>query len=400
MAKQARQVPKVKVISRHRADCEHKSDKSYTRCTCTKALYWYADGREHIITADTNDYQIAERKASEKQQSFTEPEYVTVEGAVDLYLASKKATGYTEKSLEKLELIFKTRFAAFFAQRGIVYLKDVKRADLETWRATWTGAASTRDKVQGRVIGFFEWAVASDMVMKNPALGLEKIKGGRDVAPTLALTDEQFATVLATIDSLSYRTEDDVERLRSLAMLQRWSGLAIQDALTIERKSFQQDADGWYRLYLRRAKTGVEVYVTLAPEVANEILSVVPVSERYLFWDGKANVTGLTARYQNAFQRVSKDAALKDEHGNAVEFHSHMLRDTFAVWCFTQGMATEDVAALLGHKNITVTQQHYSPWIALRQQRLANIVRDAYTQYAATQPSAALATAPVTAPVQ
>ena len=243
MAKTARQVARIKIISRHRAACERKGEgKAYTRCQCPKALYWYSGGKEQVVSADTCDYQEAERKANEKQANFERvasgvPEYVTVSGAVELYLASKKASGYEQKSLDKLALIFGDRFATFFAQRGVIYLKDIKRAELETWLATWTGAASTKGKVQGRVIGFFEWAVVSEMIDRNPALGLEKIKGARDVAPALALTDEQFSEVLDAIDALTHRGEDDVERLRSLALLQRWSGLAIRDALTIERKA-------------------------------------------------------------------------------------------------------------------------------------------------------------------
>src|ERR1039458_2377520 len=243
MATTARRVARVKVISRHRADCERKGDrKAYVRCQCPEALYWYAEGKEQVVSADTCDYQEAERKANEKQATFERvpsgvPEYVTVSGAVELYLASKKASGYEQKSLDKLALIFGDRFATFFAQRGVIYLKDIKRAELETWLATWTGAASTKGKVQGRVIGFFEWAVVSEMIDRNPALGLEKIKGARDVAPALTLTDEQFSEVLDAIDALTHRGEDDVERLRSLALLQRWSGLAIRDALTIERKA-------------------------------------------------------------------------------------------------------------------------------------------------------------------
>jgi integrase len=55
-----------------------------------------------------------------------------------------------------------------------------------------------------------------------------------------------------------------------------------------------------------------------------------------------------------------------------------MLRDTFAVACFNADLATEDVAALLGHTNIAITQQHYSPWITSRSTRLVNRVNAAF----------------------
>jgi integrase len=396
MAKAARAVPRVKVISRHRADCPSKTDgKAYVRCACPKALYWYEGGKERVVSADTDDYQEAERRAFKKQSEFEavatgEPEHTTVKDAVDLYLKSKTTSGYTQKSLDRLALIFRDRMETFLAQKGIVYLKDIKRADLEQWRATWTGAANTKGKYQGRVKGFFDWAVNSELIDKSPALGLERIKGARDVAPTLALSDEQFQTVLDSIDKLTHRADEDVTRFRAVVLLQRWSGLAIKDAITVERTRFKQAANGWYRLFLRRAKTGVDVYASLAPDVAAQILAVKPVSERYLFWDGKKPLEQMTNWYGCAYRRVSELAALKDEHGNPLQVHSHMMRDSFAVWCFTQGMATEDVAALLGHKNILVTQQHYSPWIRIRQERLGSIVESAYHAWTAKHTTPAL----------
>ena len=36
----------------------------------------------------------------------------------------------------------------------------------------------------------------------------------------------------------------------------------------------------------------------------------------------------------------------------------------------------EEVATLLGHSSITITQKHYSPWVSSRQQQLeANLKR-------------------------
>ena len=62
------------------------------------------------------------------------------------------------------------------------------------------------------------------------------------------------------------------------------------------------------------------------------------------------------------------------------------------MWCFENDMSTEDVAALLGHANIQITQRHYAPWIKSRQQRLAARFREAYKrQQQAVRVSAAAA---------
>ena len=73
----------------------------------------------------------------------------------------------------------------------------------------------------------------------------------------------------------------------------RWSGLAIRDAATLERSKLLADVDGWYKLFLRRAKTGVPVYASIPPDIAAELVATPNSNLRYFFWDGAAtNLTG------------------------------------------------------------------------------------------------------------
>lgn len=53
-------------------------------------------------------------------------------------------------------------------------------------------------------------------------------------------------------------------RSASLPGLMRWSGLAIQDAVTFERDRLSDDD----KLFLYQAKTGVPVHVPVPPDVA------------------------------------------------------------------------------------------------------------------------------------
>ena len=47
-------------------------------------------------------------------------------------------------------------------------------------------------------------------------------------------------------------------------------------------------------------------------------------------------------------------------------FHSHMLRDTFAVELLLQGVDIVEVAQLLTHESITTTEKYYAPWVQSR----------------------------------
>ena len=63
--------------------------------------------------------------------------------------------------------------------------------------------------------------------------------------------------------------------------------------------------------------------------------------------------------------------AFQDERGKPMRFHSHMLRDTFAVELLLAGYSIEDVSYLLTHADIKVTQEHYAPWVKSRRDQLA-----------------------------
>ena len=43
-----------------------------------------------------------------------------------------------------------------------------------------------------------------------------------------------------------------------------------------------------------------------------------------------------------------------------------------------KGTPIEEVAVLLGHSSIRVTEKHYSPWVKARQQRVEGHVRNAW----------------------
>jgi len=55
--------------------------------------------------------------------------------------------------------------------------------------------------------------------------------------------------------------------------------------------------------------------------------------------------------------------------------HAHRFRDTFAVELLLAGVPLERVSMLLGHKSVKVTEKHYAPWVAARQEQLESDVR-------------------------
>ena len=164
------------------------------------------------------------------------------------------------------------------------------------------------------------------------------------------------------------------DRLRALLLLMRWSGLAIRDAVTLERSRLSADD----AIFLYRAKTGTPVQVTIPPDVARVLRELVNSNPRYFFWTGNGNPKSAVADWQRSFRRLFKKANLCHEDSTPKRAFPHMLRDTFAVELLLAGVPIYDVSLLLGHSSVKTTEKHYAPFVMARQEQLTDYVKQAW----------------------
>jgi integrase len=150
----------------------------------------------------------------------------------------------------------------------------------------------------------------------------------------------------------------------------RWSGLAIRDALTIERAEIRH-TKGVYSVTTARQKTGTHVSVPIPPDVAREVLAVPNDNPRYVFWSGNGAEESITKNWAKYYVAPVFKAAGIPQEGHMM---SHRLRDTFAVDLLEKGVPLEEVSKLLGHESIKTTERHYAKWVKGRQDRLNALV--------------------------
>jgi integrase len=94
------------------------------------------------------------------------------------------------------------------------------------------------------------------------------------------------------------------------------------------------------------------------------------VDPRYFFWSGKSELKSLTGQWQQKLGRLNAYLSLVDYDGKPLRFHSHQLRDTFAVEHLLAGTSMEDLSKMLSHKSIRITERYYAPWVPQRQVQL------------------------------
>jgi integrase len=373
----------VNVYTRHSPECAHRTDRNWKRCNCPKWLYWTVDHKKHRESAGTRTWSKAEQKARELEQrhelavngvaQVKQRETPTTEDAVAAFLADKESQKLRKDTLSKLTTIFQKQMQAWCLEHGVRFIDDFDLPHLQAWRNTWTDGDLTARKKQERVRGFFAFCQRNGWIKDNPALGLSKIKVTQK--PTGYFTREEYQKVLDALPKYG-KTESQRTRLRALIQLMRWSGLAIRDAVTLERERLHDDDN----LQLYRAKTGVPVFVSLPHDVAEELRHIPDgpaPNPRYFFWSGSGLPKSAVADWQRAMRRLFTLADIKLPDCKPKRLHPHMLRDTFAVEYLLAGVPIDQVALMLGHSSVKTTEKHYAPFVLARQEQLIATVKAA-----------------------
>lgn len=372
---------------RHLKRCSKADNRYWKRCSCPMWVEGTVSGsyiRRSLRTASWERAQglaqHIESAEDPKAAPQSKEQAVTVQQAVDEYLADAKARDLSEATLYKLNIIFQKQFLTWTKSEGYTLLRELDLRAVQAFRSTWKDGGLAKKKKQERLTGFFWFCIRAGWLTTSPTLNLKRIIVQQ--TPTDYFPPDEFGRIL----DATYIYGDprgggiDVEhiriRLRVLTLLMRWSGLRIRDAVTLEKTRLIGD-----NLLLYQAKTGTPVYVPLPPEVAEGLRSVPPgpkPNPRYFFWSGNGEPKSAVADWQRSYRRLFETAGLEKPDGTRKRCFPHMFRDTFAVEMLLAGVPIDQVSILLGHKSVKITEKHYAPWVKARQEQLAASVRNAW----------------------
>lgn len=382
--------PVVTIFVRHSEDCKHQSKGEFFKgCNCRKHLRWSKDGTQHRRKAGTRSWEEAEEVKRQLQDQLAGRTSETraadnvraVSEAVDLFIKDKKIQGVTSGVIKKYTLEL-DRLSQFCERKSVYTVQGITRELLTDFCATWETyypSSYTRSKVRERCRSFLRYCYECKWLERIPPLPKITV----DEPPTMPLTAEEYTRLLDAIHVANPRRWDGKmssqaltattrARIHALFQLMRWSGLAIRDAVTLERAEIQHDdAKGIYRIVTARQKTGTHVSVPIPGEVAKELLAVANGNKQYVFWTGEGAGETIAKTWANRYVRPVFEAAKIPCDGHML---SHRLRDTFAVDLLEKGVPMEEVSKLLGHTSIKTTERHYAKWVKGRQDRLDSLV--------------------------
>lgn len=361
------------IFVRHSEGCKYRGDEFAKSCRCRKHFRWSQKGRQFRRAAGTRSWAEAEQLKRGLEDELAgrkptkAPDGQDLSGALDLFLKDKQVQGVTAKVLGKYTREI-ARLRSFCEEHKVFTVQNISRELLTEYMATWANdypSSYTRAKVRERLRSFLRYCFQAEWLTRIPDLPKIRI----DEPPTLPLTGAEYSRLLDAV----YGTIEDKEtqlRVHALIQLMRWSGLAIRDALTLERSEIVPDGN-LHTIVTSRQKTGTHVSVPIPPEIAEELLQVANGNPKYIFWSGKGEEESITKNWAKYYIAPLFKAA---KIPNAGHMMSHRLRDTFAVDLLQKGVPLEDVSKLLGHESVRTTERHYAKWVKGRQDRLNSLV--------------------------
>ena len=394
----------VQVWTRHSATCPKKANRFTRQCHCPKWLYWHTDGRAYKRSARTRSWEKATHQAraleiahEEKRlgQRTRSNEPISIAAAVKAYIDDKKVQGRSEETLYKLTVLLEKQLLAWSLEQGLYYLLDLELAHLRRFRQAMADGEVSESQSQKnspqslkkkheRMAGFFHFCVREKWIAENPASALSRIKV--TAPPTDYFPPEEMKKIIDATYVYDQKVSRSVgefsnnaTRLHVLLLLMRWSGLALGDAVALERARLSSDNT----LLLRRQKTGVPVYVLLPEFVAKALREVPPgpkPNKAYFFWSGNGQRKSAVKDWQRAFRRLFKIADIHRSDGSTKRCFPHMFRDTFAVENLLAGMPLDEVSMLLGHSSVKTTEKYYAPWVRARQLKLIESQKKAWAE--------------------
>ena len=366
--------PLITIFVRHSPKCKYKGDEFCKRCDCRKHLRWSQGGKQYRKKAGSRSWegaetakrQLEDQLAGRVSEVKAEQARPTIRAAYEAFVQEKTVQGVAPNTLDQYTRVA-LRLTEFCESRGVFTFDGITLPFLTEYKATWPAlypSSASRKTMQTVLRVFLHYCHNVGWLDRVPKLSPVKLT---DVEPTMPLSAEEYQKLLDSV-GLEF-SGARAARVRCLILLMRWSGLAIRDACTLRRDALIPSKDGTrYNVVTKRLKTGVPVSVPVPLGVATEILAF--QKGEYLLWDSER----WTARAFSQYAGLEIAAVFFRACITCGHMVSHRLRDTFAVDLLEKGVPLEAVSKMLGHKNISTTENHYAQWVKGRQDRLDNLV--------------------------
>lgn len=255
---------------------------------------------------------------------------------VDLFLASKRVEGCSEKTLTYYKATIEASINEIGKQIRHITTEDL-RSYLTEYQRKRHSSRVTIDNIRRILSSFFSWLEDEDYILKSPVRRIHRVKTSTVIKETY--TDEALETM-----------RDNCTELRDLAMIDLLAstGMRVGEMVLLnqddidfnERECIVFGKGDKERLVYFDARTKIHLQNYLASRTDTEQALFVSLKAPYK----RLQIGGVESRLREMGKRL-----------DIPKVHPHKFRRTLATVAIDKGMPIEQLQQLLGHQRIDTT---------------------------------------------
>lgn len=258
---------------------------------------------------------------------------------VDLFLASKRVEGCSEKTLTYYKATIEASINEIGKKIRHITTEDL-RSYLTEYQRKRHSSRVTIDNIRRILSSFFSWLEDEDYILKSPVRRIHRVKTSTVIKETY--TDEALETM-----------RDNCTELRDLAMIDLLAstGMRVGEMVLLnqddidfnERECIVFGKGDKERLVYFDARTKIHLQNYLASRTDTEQALFVSLKAPYK----RLQIGGVESRLREMGKRL-----------DIPKVHPHKFRRTLATVAIDKGMPIEQLQQLLGHQRIDTTLKY------------------------------------------
>ncbi len=332
-------------------------------CRLTEGLYevrWREAGRNKSVRVH-GPLELAKKIERKRMSARDENRHLDVKREVNFRMSelidrywkhygSKKRSAEREKSITE----------GIRNELGKLFVREIDGVAVSRWYANLTGFRGLSDGTAVRHFNVMHHMMKKASTIWSKETGLDRnpaddVEVRRpDDTRERYLSEGELRRLKAALDEKRLRrgTKDvnrTTQRMRLIVLIALTTGMRASEIFGSRWPDVMYDEG----LLAVRAKLkgGKMRYVPLLPEVASELKRYPVTFSDDLIFPPRAGAEGRRRRLEGSFEDLLKRAKIS-------KFRFHDLRHTFASWYMMNGGDLYELAKILGHSNIKMTERY------------------------------------------
>lgn len=318
--------------------------------------------------------------ASSKTEGFSP---IEIEKGLAAYIAKCQLKSIKLPTLRKYKTLTK-QFQAYANSRGYVLTSQLTENDAEAFYSTWKDKPRAAGKKLERFRRLVRYWMKKKWITHDLGLfDIEKPIGANEPADQNPFTDDEMHWLYEACRELEPVTWKnhygsgawDGDDVQDFILLSVYTGLRISDVALFDVKERMQGNN----IFIRAKKNNRRLFTWVPDWVRDRMLDrQAKYGPKIFMMSESTRLDTVTDLWRRKLKKIYK-LAVKDGAFFDQKFNPHRFRYTFIRILLEYGVPVPDVAELAGDTE-EVIWKYYAKWVPERQNRLTNILKEAFEQ--------------------